>query len=610
MDLAEDVLFLAQSADASCYHRIDAAGARARLRLGRARLAAAADDRSAAARSRFDEGGPDLGALPRSSSCRRRRRRAGSTLIPRAAGGRDEGRVRRRLPPARDRDRPEDVLTLIETLLAHVRRRDLRDARTSPSATRGSTRGRSSARTASTCARYALTQPAARHGEHRLGRDDACSSRRCCPGSRRSPAMMRVRDVTNFVSIGQRCGDAVAAMGAVAPERCLAIPGVLPEQCPAAMSIFDIAFDPAGHAAVAARAQPAALAGVERLGHPVRRRPAHLPGHRGRRDGLPRRRPDRDRAHDPAASSTTRCCAPRSAARARRDVEERYTMEAVAPQWVRALEQVAGVKVGWLADSFEVAGRRRAHAGGVPRRGAGGRRGRRGAARRGSSGSPAATCVCVHNCVTYPGRETIAALEGKPVLRYWHDLARDGRRRPIRRSTAGRPSTRRASSPRRCTATASRTASTGESHLIPPAIDLARFRAQGTRKRARRLLARLGDARRQGAAPGVRVGGGERAGRLLGRAAVRAAAVAAHRRQGPGPAAVRARDPRALRALRLPADDDRAVRPRRGRGLGRGLRADRQPQRRRAALDRAARTALETAAADFWRLVGELEARA
>src|SRR5580765_5557176 len=34
--------------------------------------------------------------------------------------------------------------------------------------------------------------------------------------------------------------------------------------------------------------------------------------------------------------------------------------------------------------------------------------------------------VCIHNCVTYSAAETIDALEGRPVLRYWHDLAREG----------------------------------------------------------------------------------------------------------------------------------------------------------------------------------------
>ena len=38
----------------------------------------------------------------------------------------------------------------------------------------------------------------------------------------------------------------------------------------------------------------------------------------------------------------------------------------------------------------------------------------------------ACDCACVHNSVTYPAADTIAALEQKPVLRYWHDLARDG----------------------------------------------------------------------------------------------------------------------------------------------------------------------------------------
>ena len=83
------------------------------------------------------------------------------------------------------------------------------------------------------------------------------------------------------------------------------------------------------------------------------------------------------------------------------------------------------------------------------------------------------------------------------------------------------------------------------------------------------------------------MGGGERAGRLLGRRCRSGAAVAsASGAKGPVPPEHVPTILAALRALRLPADDGRAVRPRRRRGVGGGLRADRQPQRRRAALAR------------------------
>ena len=60
---------------------------------------------------------------------------------------------------------------------------------------------------------------------------------------------MRARDVTNFISIGEpyaRRGRRRRARSR--PERCLAIPRLLPEQYPAAMSLFDIVFDPMGRA--------------------------------------------------------------------------------------------------------------------------------------------------------------------------------------------------------------------------------------------------------------------------------------------------------------------------------------------------------------------------
>jgi glycosyltransferase involved in cell wall biosynthesis len=92
-------------------------------------------------------------------------------------------------------------------------------------------------------------------------------------------------------------------------------------------------------------------------------------------------------------------------------------------------------------------------------------------------------CVCVHNCVTYPAAATIGALEGKPVLRYWHDLARDGGPGdPALNHWAAEHATSVFTSPLHRDRFPHRIE--GESHLIPPAIDLARFRLKGTRKRS------------------------------------------------------------------------------------------------------------------------------
>jgi glycosyltransferase involved in cell wall biosynthesis len=152
--------------------------------------------------------------------------------------------------------------------------------------------------------------------------------------------VMLARHVTNFVSIGGRFGDALAAGGVVAPERCLAIPPLLPEQVPAAMSIFDVAFDPAGTRPWRlGRSQlhwlEAAAWGIPFVGDPRIYR--HI------EDGV-----TGFHASDPAAAARVLVRlvddpALRAAvgARARREVEERWTMQAVAPQWERALEAVA-----------------------------------------------------------------------------------------------------------------------------------------------------------------------------------------------------------------------------------------------------------------------------
>ena len=304
-------------------------------------------------------------------------------------------------------------------------------------------------------------------------------------------------------------------LGAVAPERCLAIPGVLPEQVPAAMSIFDIAFDPAGH-------QPWRL-GRSQLrwleagawGIPLVGDPRIYPDIEDGVTGF--------HAADPVDVARTilrlvddpllRAAVGGRARRRRRGALLDGGGGAAVAARARA---GGGVKVG-------VAGRRRSSGRAAPssrRRSSAPRRRRASrwstAARTSWSSSPAATCACIHNCVTYPAGDGRRA-GGQARLRYWHDLARAGRARRSGARTAGRPSTRRASSPRRCIATASRTASRARRHLIPPAIDLARFRAEG--RAQPRGACWLGSAMHAGKGlhPGVRVGGGERAGGLLGR---------------------------------------------------------------------------------------------
>lgn len=83
--------------------------------------------------------------------------------------------------------------------------------------------------------------------------------------------------------------------------------------------------------------------------------------------------------------------------------------------------------------------------------------------------------ACVFNCVTYPGEETIQALAGKPVVRYWNDVAPHGSpaltRWLLDEATSAfcsplhfeRFPWRRGGEPR-------------EHLLIPPPVDLAPFR--------------------------------------------------------------------------------------------------------------------------------------
>ena len=152
--------------------------------------------------------------------------------------------------------------------------------------------------------------------------------------------VLQAREITNFVSIGQPFGDAVAETGLVSPERCLAIPPMLPEQVPAAMSIFDLVFDPPGTSAWRlGRSQlrwlEAGAWGIPLVGDPhVYPRIA---------DGV-----TGFHAADPAAAARAILRVVddpglRTAVgeRARREVTRRYSMAAVAPQWARAFEQVA-----------------------------------------------------------------------------------------------------------------------------------------------------------------------------------------------------------------------------------------------------------------------------
>jgi glycosyltransferase involved in cell wall biosynthesis len=153
--------------------------------------------------------------------------------------------------------------------------------------------------------------------------------------------VMRARDVTNFISIGQPYADVLAGMGVVAPERCLAIPLLLPEQLPAAMSIFDIGFDPMG-------TQP-----WRRSRSQLRWLEAGAWGipFAGDRRIYPRIEHGRTGVHasDPQTMGRELLRLVDDAelraaigAEARRTVAESYSIEAVAAQWVQAFERVAG----------------------------------------------------------------------------------------------------------------------------------------------------------------------------------------------------------------------------------------------------------------------------
>jgi len=154
--------------------------------------------------------------------------------------------------------------------------------------------------------------------------------------------VMRAREVVNFVTIGQPFADLLAQSGVVAPERCLAIPPLLPEQYPAAMSLFDIAFDAPGRRPWRRARSPLRWleAGAWRIpfiGHPAVY-PDIAPGRTGffADDPPSLRRRLLRLVDDPDLRAAT-------GAAARTVVEQRFSMAAVAGHWRRALEEISAV---------------------------------------------------------------------------------------------------------------------------------------------------------------------------------------------------------------------------------------------------------------------------
>jgi hypothetical protein len=150
-------------------------------------------------------------------------------------------------------------------------------------------------------------------------------------------AVMRARPVTNFVTVGEPYADVMAAPEhGVAPERCLAIPGVLPEQVPAAMSLFDIAFDPLGRAPWRRARSPLRWLEAAAWGIPFVGDPRGYPAIEHGLTGFHARTPD-------ALGQTLLALVDDAdlragvGAQARRVVEERYTMDVLAPRWQEAL---------------------------------------------------------------------------------------------------------------------------------------------------------------------------------------------------------------------------------------------------------------------------------
>jgi hypothetical protein len=147
--------------------------------------------------------------------------------------------------------------------------------------------------------------------------------------------VLRARPQTNFISVGEPYGDVMADSGAVEPERCLSIPQLLPEQLPAATSLFDIGFDPMGkqpwrRARSALRWLEASAWGIPFVGD-RRIYPDIEPGVTGFHARTP----------DELAATLLRLVDDDElrlgvGARAREHVAK-YSMEAVVPRWLEAL---------------------------------------------------------------------------------------------------------------------------------------------------------------------------------------------------------------------------------------------------------------------------------
>jgi hypothetical protein len=147
--------------------------------------------------------------------------------------------------------------------------------------------------------------------------------------------VMRARDVTNFISIGEPYADVVADSGQVEPERCLAIPLSLPDQYPAPLTLLDIAFDPMGKAPWRKARSPLRWLEAGARGIPFVGDRRVYPFEHGR-TGFHAGTPDSlaqtlvRLVDDPALRASV-------GAAARAVVEERYSMQALAPRWVEAL---------------------------------------------------------------------------------------------------------------------------------------------------------------------------------------------------------------------------------------------------------------------------------
>ena len=387
-------------------------------------------------------------------------------------------------------------------------------------------------------------------------------------------------------------------------------PGALPgdpaaccrSSCPAAMSLFDIGFDPMGKAPWRRARSPLRWLEAAAWGIPFVGDPRIYPAIEHGVTGFHARTPDQLAAD--AGDARRRPAAARAVGAARAPRGRGALLDARRRRQWRAALGGRPWREGRLA-------RRRARdhraARSSPRRSSGRRRRR---ASRSSTCAPdrldaLAGCdvACVHNSVTYPGRDdrragrqADAALLARPRAAGdagGHAAAALGGRARDERLHLAAASRSLPAPGRRVSATWSRRRS--------PLQRFARERAQAP---ARRVLARLRPARRQGRCCRRASGREATTSRSTSGATSSCPRRRASRVKGPVPPDHVPTILRLYRALRLPADAHRAVRARGGRGVGGGLRADRQPQRRRAALARAAGGARDRGAATsgrWWR---------